>query len=332
VGSDRKPVSKAAVRRRMAELVAEANEIVELAPEFVQLIQNYQSTTVDPVLVNQLRPVLRDLMSRSKITTRGRFENTLTALCRYLAWRLEQGLSPDREHSMTYLAIDAFYAQVVDDYEPRTLNDYRSRLRILASEAYPGAHNPTTAHVEGYRAIRQGYTLEEEAVIRRMATRQRSSIRRRQACAIVGLAGGGGIDARDFRVLESAHVDDQGDNGIIVTVPGSRPRQTVIRREYEELVRIGLEDVKPNAKIIGNSATLKNRVGSITVELDTIGGPEIDVARLRTTWLTWLITQPIPLALVMQVSGLRSGRTLTDLLAYAQSSDTDLTSLKGEQA
>jgi len=48
--------------------------------------------------------------------------------------------------------------------------------------------------------------------------------------------------------------------------------------------------------------------------------------------LTWLITQPIPLALVMQVSGLRSGRTLTDLLAYAQSSDTDLTSLKGEQA
>jgi hypothetical protein len=42
----------------------------------------------------------------------------------------------------------------------------------------------------------------------------------------------------------------------------------------------------------------------------------IDVARLRTTWLFAAMNAPIPLGDLLRMAGLRSARTLVDLLNY----------------
>ena len=41
---------------------------------------------------------------------------------------------------------------------------------------------------------------------------------------------------------------------------------------------------------------------------------------MRNTWLLRLLEAPIPLRLVMQVAGLQSARTLTDLVTYVTES------------
>ena len=229
---------------------------------------------------------------------------------------------------MAFAAIDDFCSAVVDEVEPRTLNDYRSRLRQIAAASNPGHLNPTTGLVEGYRKVRPGYSRSEEAAIRRVALRQRSTLKRRQLCTIVGLCAGAGLDANDLRYVERAHVDDRGEDGIWVTVVGLRPRLVVVRREYEDIVRAALEDVKDDQRLLGLKETRKNRVGDITLTIQNFDAPPIDAARLRTTWLAWLVQRPVPLAVIMQASGLQSARTLSDVLDYVGSVEMDAAVLR----
>jgi hypothetical protein len=43
--------------------------------------------------------------------------------------------------------------------------------------------------------------------------------------------------------------------------------------------------------------------------------PRIEARRLRTTWLTWLVTNRVPLNVILSAAGLTSARSLTDLIA-----------------
>lgn len=325
----RKPVSKAAVRRRMSALQADVNAPPELSVEFQTLIAQYHSTVIPPDVLDVLRPTIADVMARSKIEDRGRFENTLTSLSRYLAWRMSLGLSFTRADAMSFAAIDDFCSAVVDAVKPSTLNDYRSRLRMVAAESNPGHLNPTTGFVEGYRRVRPGYSAIEEASIRRVALRQQSPLKRRQLCTIVGLCGGCGLDARDLRHVERAHIDDRGEDGIWVTVVGARPRVVVVRRDYEDLVRIAISGLSSHQVLLGQKQTRKNRVGDITLTVQNYDAPAIEAARLRTTWLAWLLTRPVPLAVVMQASGLSSARTLSDVIDHLEPVVVDLAILRG---
>ena len=47
----------------------------------------------------------------------------------------------------------------------------------------------------------------------------------------------------------------------------------------------------------------------------------IDTYRLRSTWLVALMCSPLPLACLLAAAGLRSARTLTDLLPHCPDPD-----------
>src|SRR5690606_24914391 len=99
----------------------------------------------------------------------------------------------------------------------------------------------------GYVPIKAPYAAEEVAAIVRLATTQPSSVMRRQLCAIVGLGLGAGLDSSDLRHLRIRDIDDRGEAGIVVTVPGKRERVIFVRRDLEHLVRIGTEGQRPGA-------------------------------------------------------------------------------------
>lgn len=50
--------------------------------------------------------------------------------------------------------------------------------------------------------------------------------------------------------------------------------------------------------------------------------PKVDMRRLRTTWITWLVTERIPLDIILSASGLTSARTLIDMIATLPSTNT----------
>lgn len=75
--------------------------------------------------------------------------------------------------------------------------------------------------------------------------------------------------------------------------------------------------------LYGTKAERKNVSGPVKANAKSAQGTgvDIEVNRLRSTWLLSLLCAPIPLASVMAMAGLTSARTLGDLIAYAPHPD-----------
>jgi hypothetical protein len=240
----------------------------------------------------------------------------LGSLSGYLLWRHRCGLVLDAEAAMTHEAVDDYYRLGLDDHVKRTRGDYRSRLQNLASRVNPGLTAPSIT-TEGYVSVKPGYSPGEEATIRRVALRQRNTAARRKTCAVVGFCGGAGLSPKELSRTDRSHIDDRGaPHPIRIRVQGENARTVIVRRDYEELVRTAIADLAPGQLILGK---VRGRSGASSAAIEDAevfdDCPRIDARRLRTTWLTWLVTNHVPLNVIMSASGLKSARSLTDIIA-----------------
>ena len=326
----KKKISRQEVQRLAAEHAALLAQPVSLAEELRPLVEHY----VPPFLTSEewaaVRPMFVSVMSRcAHLKNKVTLERHRAPVAGLLAWALGQHLSFEEQSILTYRTIDAYWASGLVGMQDRTRNDYRSRLRNIAKRVNPSIDSPISAST-GYRSVRPGYSAAEEASITRIVKWQRRPELRRKACLVVGLSAGGGLDAKDMRDLFTESISDFGDSGILVQIGGKNPRTVVIRRAYEELVRIGLEGLQPGEQVFRyDGRDVENPVGRMLEDLETSKEvPSILVSRLRTTWLTWLTGQPVPVQVILQVAGLKSARTLTDLLTHLPPADGDIDFLR----
>lgn len=234
----------------------------------------------------------------------------------YLGWRHETGRSTRVADAMTFREIDVYMTRGYTGAKS-SANSVRSRLRKLAEHVNPSEQNipgPVYAHP----AVKGPYTLEEQARISRAVLRYRPGTSRTKLCFIVGLGLGAGVDAADFRHLCGIHICDLGEVGIRVDIPGTKPRTVWVRAEYEHIVREGLAELTDRRKrLIGGKSKDRNSVGRIIESARFHGSvPAIDAGRLRSTWITWTLQQNLPLPVIMRAAGLKSARTLAELVEY----------------
>ena len=321
--------------KRLAAEYAERIERPEPLSEALRLLlEDYEPLQLAPDEWAAVRPVFIEVMGRcSYIKGEAAFKRNRAALAGLLAWSHRQHRSLAIASVLSYQMIDAYWADGLDGMQETTRSDYRSRLRNIAERVNPSLESPVSAST-GHRSVRPGYTEAEEAAIIRVVVRQRRSETRRKACVIVGLSGGGGLDALDLRHVYRHTILDRGEAGILVEVGGKRPRTVAIRRDYEQLVRIGIEGLEPNEHVLrytGSDAA--NPVGRMLEDVERFHDtPHIDVSRLRSTWLCWLMSQPVPIRVVLQAAGLKSARTLTDLLPTVPTFEGDVEWLRDGSA
>jgi hypothetical protein len=153
---------------------------------------------------------------------------------------------------------------------------------------------------------------------------------------VVALGYGGGLDGRDMRWTRAFDVFTRslpdGSTVTCVQVRGDRPRTVVIRAEYadllQEAVRIHLAERRGRqGLLLGQKPNRRNVTTPVFEHAVTADDTDvaIEVARLRTTWLTALMSSPVPLAVLLAAAGLRSARALVDLLPYTTVPDEDTT-------
>ena len=184
-----------------------------------------------------------------------------------------------------------------------------------------------------YTPIQAPYTPTECAAFVRLARNQPTKDRRRALSALVALGLGAGLDGHDLREIAPAHIRkvplSKDRSVLVVTVPGGqRPRTVVMRDAYADLLReaIALHNSAKRGKntpLTGNKATRANVGSAVTDKAVTATGPGVDIstARLRSTWLLACMCAPIPLNVLLCTAGLRSARTLADLLPYCPAPD-----------
>lgn len=307
-----KHVSRAEIRRQREGLLASRSERVPLPAELQRRVESFQPTSLDDVAWVEVRPLFLAVMACSSTRGAEAFAKRCSALAAFLAWGAGEGLE---------LAIPSMMrVEVIDEYV-RTLStstaaSRRSHLRSLAGDSNPAGVPARPLRYE-HNPVRPPYTDAEMAAIRRIALNQPTDSQRRSTCAVIGLGRGAGIDSQDFRHLRVAAVEDQGEQGIWVVVGAPRARLVPLRREWEDLVRAGIESRASNELVIGTSTTRRNIAAKVIEKATILGsGPKIEPGRLRTTWLADLLTAEVPLSVVMAVSGLRSARTIVEVLGH----------------
>ena len=319
--------------RRRAKRAAERGATVPEFSDVVRpLIEGYVPDSMDDATWQVVGPVLREVLARAEVGTVESFRKFRGALAAYLLWRHEHREGISLDVVMRASAIDDYVAHGMGEYSQKTRLDYRTRLDALARRVNPGSHNPIRLSMPR-PGVQSGYTLAEEATLRRVALTQRSLKIRQRLCGFIGLGAGCGLDPSDLRQLYVRDVRDLDEDGIEVHVHGSKPRLVMVRRVYEASVRVAIAARRPNERVVGGSEADRAVTSRIVENADLWDSPNISAARLRTTWLSWLIQQPVPLALILDASGLRSAHTLSEIVALLPGeadANADLSYLRGE--
>lgn len=318
----RKKISRAAVRRTRIEHAERRNREPEPLPaELEKVLTGYRPQDLDPDQWERIQPLWLRILRFTELTGAESLRKHRYTLAYYLAWCEDSGLPLTVAETMKFDLIDQYMKRGLDQIQDKSRADYRSRLRTNAQHANPGPDAPRHQQI-GYASVSQPYTRRQMLDIRFVALNQRSPAIRRQLCASVGLGRGGGLDAGDLRELYARDIDDRGVDGIVVTVHGRRPRTVVIRREWEDLVRIGIGGLRQNDLVLGKKRDRRNIVSRVVEEATVLGHtPHIEQPRLRSTWLVDLMTDHIPLTVILKAAGLQSARTLTDLLPHVDDID-----------
>ncbi len=308
-------MSAAAARREAARIRALNKNPEPLAEVLQQRLDSYRPLGVAATEWQAVAETARNIMERSQLATPNTFDKHLRVLAAYLLWRHQRGRSHLPVDVLTFVAIDEFFRDGLEGRSERTRDEYRGRLRTLAQRVNPGESAPPRLVTSGRHSVRPGYSAAEEAGICRVVLRIGNPKPRRSMCAIVGLSAGAGLSSDDLRYLIRAHIEDRGVHGIVVNVPGRNGRRVAVRREYEQILRAGLEGLSPSSLVLGVKVNRRNVTGNIIDGSGIIEKiPAISTARLRNTWLSWLLVNRVPLKVVLDAAGLSSARTITDLL------------------
>jgi len=73
---------------------------------------------------------------------------------------------------------------------------------------------------------------------------------------------------------------------------------------------------RPDQLFYGEQEDRRNLGARAIDNAELLDGPRIEVARLRATWLADLMTDPVPLAVILKASGLKTARTLAEVMPH----------------
>ncbi len=308
-------VSKAAALRHRQALADAAVTAHQLTPQAAGIINQFNitryGTTSQPV-----RPFLVEAIRLSNLTG----AESINKHCRHLSalavFADAQGLNLTVAAVLTTDTINHYVSVGMAGETADNRAERRRRLLWVARAANPGPSVPATLSPIGYEAVKAPYTPTERATIIRATRTQPTARKGEQLGAVVGLGFGAGADSVDLRELWVRDIVDHGPAGLSVHFHGPRPRVVPVRRFTEGLLRAALAGRAPDELVIGADINRRNTAARIIEKAALYKVPHIEPARMRTTWLADVMTDPIPLAVILHAAGLKSARTLTDVLTH----------------
>ena len=312
-------ISAAEIRRQRAQLKAVRSAEPEPLPEeFRAWLRGAYRPQLElrGLWPDPLLPFAEQTLALSTISGDESRRKFVTHLAHYGAWRHQRGLTLDPRTAMNRRDVDEYARTGMPNSPDKTRSNRRSRLRTICDQLNP-EQAPHRDVVIRYEPVKPPYTVVQMEALRRAVQVQPTDQIVRTVCLAFGLGAGAGIDSPELKLLDTTHVDDRGDDGICITIPGARARTVWVLRDYEQLVRRGLVGLRPGQLLLGRVKDRRNVAARVYEDAVLIGSlPKVEQSRLRSTWLATLMTRPVPLAVIMTAAGLKSTRTLFDLLPH----------------
>ena len=304
--------NRAAFERALAQVQAQPRSR-ELPEALAALIDAHEPASSTGRPMHLIRPFIKDVITASTLTGVESVRKHCTHLTEIAAYALNRGLPLASATVMTTALIDEYIRIGMADNGDHLRAERRRRLLALAAIVNPGPQAPAKLTPIPHSSVKACYTPLEAAGIIRVSRVQPTDARRRDLSAVVACGLGVGMDSVDIRHGLVSDILDHGTAGMLVTIQGPRPRIVPVRAHIEPLLREAIAGRAANEQLLVGKIDRRNTAARATEKAARIGVPHIEPARLRATWLADLMTDPIPLALILQAAGLKSARTLVDL-------------------
>ncbi|TDW28920.1 tyrosine-type recombinase/integrase [Cryobacterium psychrophilum] len=149
-----------------------------------------------------------------------------------------------------------------------------------------------------------------------------TDLKRQNAQALLGLAGGAGLRANEIIDLRLGDIDVI-DGRLFVNVPGVNPRRVPVRHPWNRtLLRSVACRTDPNEYVFRAYRFEEYRPRAIQTFLtDHPGRVRATVSRLRATWIVAQIDLGLPLPVLMALAGFSTTGSLDKHLVHARSLD-----------
>lgn len=168
------------------------------------------------------------------------------------------------------------------------------------------------------------FTLSEVASMHSWATSLTTELKRQNAWAILGLAGGAGL--RTEEIVDVRIGDIEVVNGrVFVNITGTRPRRVPVMHPWNRtLLRSINNRTEANSDVFRGYRLEEYRPRAIQNFLtDHPARVRATVSRLRTTWIVAQIDNGLPLQVLKTIGGFTSASGLDMHLAYAKTPNMD---------
>lgn len=252
----------------------------------------------------------------------------------FALWVADRPTRSDRTQPLTAQELQSF-GQVdlyVDEGLAGTPDASRATARSVLRRVIRGLDGGPKPEKLAHDGVRPPYTPAQVEDHKRIALGQPTAAGTRAMCAWVGLGHGAGLDGGDQRLVTPRHITEVtlpgGGAALVVDVQGTRPRKVVIRAEFEPLVRRALQlhyeqGRSEDDPLHGRELTRKNVSTPVKAAAITAygAGVDIDASRMRTTWLLAMMNAAVPLSVLLAQAGLRSARSLVEILPYCPHPD-----------
>ncbi len=335
-----KPMSRAAALRmaRAAQTAVAApliTPVPALATELQTMVDGWRPQGVSEQVWAPVEAAAATAMAAYAPTSQSSLMNIRSVIADYCLWVHDHqthaaGADLTLEALVAAGVLEAYFAGPLTVRPDATQATARSVLRRVVRKLAP----QTAPTPISYQPVQPPYSDAECASFVLLARNQPTAHMRRELSAMIALGLGAGLAAEDSRLIAPWHVRelDLGDSApaLAVLVPGEAPRGrlVVVRREYEPLLREVLALHKQarrssSTPLYGVNPKRRNGANRVTEKAVTATGQGVDVsaARLRTTWLVACMSSPVPFGALLHASGLRTPRTLTDLLPFCPAPD-----------
>ena len=281
-----------------------------------------------------LAPLTRRLIAAYRPDTEAIARKTGSLVAPFSLWALQHQLSMATPVTAVARVTQLRAAELV---EPALLELYVETLkgadasiaktRSVLRRCLRGLDPTLTPRVIAYQPVAAPYSARECAAFVRLCRNQPTATKRRQLSIVLALALGAGLDGRDLRGVRASDITEHtlpdGSTVLLVQITGDRPRTVAVRALYAPLLREALAAHHAarrgrDALLLGKDVDRRNVTGPALDRAVTATGFDVDVSvnRLRSTWLVACLTAGVPLPALLPAAGLRSARTIADLLTY----------------
>lgn len=182
-------------------------------------------------------------------------------------------------------------------------------------------HPPSSAP---RRRVRPPYNDTEIAKLLRAAESLPTETLRWKGLGVIAAGAGAGCGTPDMRRLRATDIRRGPDGAVKVTIGGPRARVVVCLDRYADLLLAAAERAGDGFVSGGDEAARRTVAKKLPEYMLQRAQVRLEVSRLRTTWITALLSARVPIDAICAAAAIRKANTLEDLLPYVTPTNDDV--------